>query len=417
MNQKIARAIGAILAAISLVFAGLASKYAPPATHRVGSYQPWGGGSPGGSTGEIQTNNGAGGFSGATNVKAGSGFVSIGSNAASSGALRLTSGAAATTRNNANSANKTLFSTDASDNLFLGNVFPSDPTGFAQVFISPTTAGFLRNGDNAVVEWTGSSVLLASGIDLEFGTTVPSAGNIRFPYNGGSTVDILTAKDSTGTDRSLITYGAADRWDVGNGIQELHLHGYLSSDITLSDGILMTSAGANMIQAGSDLYLGTDSSFTGGANATNVIAASSVALDIGSTTYFYANSGSAANESWVPTIGSNGGSSPYSTHGDATVSINSLSSYTVASSIYAYETNNFTCSTCASGTVTITYPRPPVGGAFHKWIIKGTTGGNTGFTITNGGISTCSMALTNNITLWVMFDHNGCHPMATAQTY
>jgi hypothetical protein len=46
-----------------------------------------GGGSPGGSSGEIQTNDGAGGFAGATNVKAGSGFVSVGAGTVHASAL------------------------------------------------------------------------------------------------------------------------------------------------------------------------------------------------------------------------------------------------------------------------------------------------------------------------------------------
>jgi hypothetical protein len=46
-----------------------------------------GGGSPGGNANEIQTNDGAGGFAGATNVKAGSGFLSIGAGTVHASAL------------------------------------------------------------------------------------------------------------------------------------------------------------------------------------------------------------------------------------------------------------------------------------------------------------------------------------------
>lgn len=49
-------------------------------------------GSPGGSSGEIQTNDGAGGFAGATNVLAGSGYIAVGASSASSGAVRLSVG-------------------------------------------------------------------------------------------------------------------------------------------------------------------------------------------------------------------------------------------------------------------------------------------------------------------------------------
>ena len=45
-------------------------------------------GSPAGSTGELQYNN-AGSFGGATNVLAGSGFISVGANPSATGSLRL----------------------------------------------------------------------------------------------------------------------------------------------------------------------------------------------------------------------------------------------------------------------------------------------------------------------------------------
>jgi hypothetical protein len=61
------------------------------------------GGVPGGSNDEIQTNN-AGTFAGATNVKAGSSYVSIGATPASAGHLRLPSGSSVRVRNQPDSA-------------------------------------------------------------------------------------------------------------------------------------------------------------------------------------------------------------------------------------------------------------------------------------------------------------------------
>ncbi len=82
------------------------------------------GGSGGGSTGasgQVQTSDGAGGFSAPANVLAGASFVSIGATPATSGALRIPNAAFVSARNAGNSADVPLVSIDASNYVTVGN--------------------------------------------------------------------------------------------------------------------------------------------------------------------------------------------------------------------------------------------------------------------------------------------------------
>lgn len=86
--------------------------------------------------------------------------VQIGSTFASAGNVRVPN---ATTilafRNAANSGDKTVFSSDSSNNLFFCNVFPSDSTSVPQLFVCPSSWGYLRIGDSNIMQWNSGTLL------------------------------------------------------------------------------------------------------------------------------------------------------------------------------------------------------------------------------------------------------------------
>lgn len=104
---------------------------------------------------------------------------------------------------------------------------------------SGASAGQWRKLVNANVD--AAAAIAGTKISPDFGSqTVQTTGGIqgghfrrsgtvhttavyREPYNSGSSVVVLGAKDSGGTDRAFITYGAFDAWTLGNGNQALTL--------------------------------------------------------------------------------------------------------------------------------------------------------------------------------------------------
>lgn len=104
-------------------------------------FTPSSGAGPDGNDGEVQTKNSTA-FAGATNVKAGSGYLSIGANAATTGAIRLATGTYIVSRNNGNTANLNVCRTNASDDLEFwsttgaeyGNILFNVPNAYSHIF-------------------------------------------------------------------------------------------------------------------------------------------------------------------------------------------------------------------------------------------------------------------------------------------
>lgn len=110
------------------------------------------------------------------------------------------------------------------------------------------------------------------------------------------------------------------------------------------------------IDAADNLYIGTDTAFTGAKQFTglNIYAVSSVALGIAGTTYQYLTGG--LNESWKPAVGSSAGSSPWgAVDGQAVVAV-AGSNITLTAAQYSRRIVKFTGAPAA--TRTITFPHP-----------------------------------------------------------
>jgi len=162
-----------------------------------------GGGSPGGSTGSIQVNDGAGGFTGYSTVLAGSAFISIGSTVASGGSLRFGSAAAVllSARNALDNANLSLLEMDGADSLWIGSDTATTATKqAANVYLWCTDTGRLGagTGTDATVAW--SSVAFYVNKTLVLFDSDESHQYVVTPSNLSAsrsiTLPLLTADDT-----------------------------------------------------------------------------------------------------------------------------------------------------------------------------------------------------------------------------
>lgn len=228
-----------------------------------------GGGSPGGSNNEIQVKNGSA-FAGATNVKAGSGYISIGSNPATSGAIRLSGvGSVEQIKVYNGVLDWSMLRTNSS-----GAIATFSNTSWDTV-IEGNNLSFKGNSGTTGLSLDTSSAVNV-GTSLSFGVgTMPSSGSIRFPYNGGSAVAHFVAKSSGGSDLNLITYGSGDLWTLGNTSQDMRVDGYAtivngasSLSLRVANSNIATATGSvlNIVNA---LSIGSTPSATGSIRLTD----------------------------------------------------------------------------------------------------------------------------------------------------
>lgn len=122
------------------------------------------GGSPGGSSGEVQTNDGAGGFAGATRITAGADFLSIGANATATGNIRLPYAFTMLRRDSGNTTDMNAVACSAGV-LYLGDV----------------------NGDGIVVRtWSLGTMHFQMGGSIDDFLLTPSTVESAHPLVGSS---------------------------------------------------------------------------------------------------------------------------------------------------------------------------------------------------------------------------------------
>lgn len=136
-----------------------------------------------GATDEIQTNDGAGGFGAATNVKATNWHLQIGTPASALGDIGHAGNTRmAMTRNVADTADYCAMATDGSDNLIIGGSnAASNADGYVQLFINPASFGYLSTGGSLVVQW---DTVFRSYVPVVLGSLEASQGDLRFTSAG-----------------------------------------------------------------------------------------------------------------------------------------------------------------------------------------------------------------------------------------
>jgi ribosomal protein S11 len=167
-----------------------------------------GGGASAGASGQVQTSDGAGGFSAPANVLAGADFVSIGANPAASGGGRFANATELKWRNPANSADISVINYNAGNNLLIG-ASTAGTASAVNVIVNPTTSIDLRvNNSTALVTNASRNLAFCAGSGSYGGgqavafignatvvpTTNPTGGGILYVTAGG-----LVYRGSAGT--------------------------------------------------------------------------------------------------------------------------------------------------------------------------------------------------------------------------
>lgn len=121
---------------------------------------------PGGATGSVQGNNGSGGLTGYSNVLVGSGFLSIGTNPASAGAVRLANNNFVVSRDSGNANDVFIVGLTGSDLVQLGdashNVEIFAGTGKSFIAAADTHRLLSGNGGNEFLNVQSSSMTVSS---------------------------------------------------------------------------------------------------------------------------------------------------------------------------------------------------------------------------------------------------------------
>jgi hypothetical protein len=138
-----------------------------------------GGATPGGSTGSVQANDGAGGFTGYANVLLGSGFISIGTTVATDGAIRLAYGTQGIyARNSTNNDNVSLLALLDGTSMGLGTDLVQFGDGAYNVLLVPGVGRTLHvwSDDGKINDGNGSEVASWNSYGFQFGKTTPDFG-------------------------------------------------------------------------------------------------------------------------------------------------------------------------------------------------------------------------------------------------
>lgn len=215
------------------------------------------GGTPGGTTGQIQYNNGG--------VFAGANITTGGANLTGTTSLLL-----ATT-------NGTL------DMSAVGNVRAKNTNG--TLFHTNSSAMFLGQ-DNAFANRMASiSAWMGTG-DMSFGTTPATSGDIRVTYAGAGTRNIVVVKNSTATDTPIVRTGPGDACTFGNAALDWSAPGSAGS-MSFSGIFTLSSAGKQAVETtASELFLGTSSGYAAQFTNIRMYAGAGTYLGVGSATLF-----------------------------------------------------------------------------------------------------------------------------------
>jgi hypothetical protein len=162
--------------------------------HKVGAFSPTIGAS-----GTVQTSNGSGGLSGATNVSAGSSFVTIGATPASVGAVRLANAGEINALNVGGGADITIATVTSNNRLFLG-VDASFGKTATDVYVFPSNSISLGVAGGNYIDFVGGALNLYKPV---VGAT---GGNSPYGVHGIGTQAMADANQTPAA--SVYSYGA-----------------------------------------------------------------------------------------------------------------------------------------------------------------------------------------------------------------
>jgi hypothetical protein len=164
-----------------------------------------GGATPAGATGEVQINNGTA-LGAATNVNGGSGYLSIGTTPAATGALRLANNTFIKARYSLDNGDGNVIGLNTTNGVVIGD------SGNGTLDIVGWSSGYcaITFGSTEALRITGSQAL--SSVPLAFGVNASASGNIRLPSAG-----VVNARNTANTgDLTAFATSAADSLYIGS---------------------------------------------------------------------------------------------------------------------------------------------------------------------------------------------------------
>jgi hypothetical protein len=284
---------------------------------------------PGGSTNEVQINNG-GTFGGATNVKAGSGYISIGADPATTGAVRLDYQTYVYSRNSADDGDRRLLGLNTNgttDEIWLGRL------SGAGVHVG-------GGGSNTDIQISGDDILFRSGDASSFIWSHWDESEFAIKFFGAPWICDATntkyykfATSDITVDRTvtLPLLTGDDTFVFESHAQALSNKTYLATSGTVAaSGVIRTTSAAQtlvacrnagdsadnpamVIDAADSLYIGTTTSFASGQQfgSVGVYSSSSGAVNIGAGNTTAVSVSTAAVRTTVPLAGSSSNSLPF----------------------------------------------------------------------------------------------------------
>jgi len=296
----------------------------------------------------VVTSSGTGGvLQQAENVLAGSGYISIGASPSSGGLVR--------TPYDASSARIILggVASDASQRAII-------KSGGDIITFGDTTGSTVVDGSSVELKVGGAAVMTLGAGHFSMGSTPATAGIMRLPYVAADT--IVGIKDSSGTNRALVSRTSANINQFGNASQATDIHATALTLYAASGALYLYGAGT------SSLYL------TG-----------------------------SQNQNLVPITGNPSGTSPYGVHGGVVVTPAADGNVTLAGTAYGYDWLQIDTGAWLTGPYGVIFPTPATKAkGFYKTVFN-----NSGQTITvqNGGVATRTLATGLAQRFW--FDDGG----------
>lgn len=180
-----------------------------------------------GSAGQIQASDGGGQFTAPANVRAGSGFVSVGSNPASLGSIRLTNTGSIVVRNSDNTANLKVVDTNSSNEVSFGGGTKATLSASGAVLIRSASLS-IQSADGSTTRVVVASDLISSSLSLALTADPSMDGLIRTPASNDASNVVIAAINSDDDAVGLLRFGE-DTIEFGDVTCEAIVNGSVTS--------------------------------------------------------------------------------------------------------------------------------------------------------------------------------------------
>lgn len=204
-----------------------------------------GGGASSGAAGLVQFSGGSGAFDSASafsfdktnDILTVGSAISVGGTGPTTGTIRLPNGA--TVYGRGPSGENSLVLRYGNGGTYLLEVGEGTNVGEVRITAANVVGGAISGylGSTNVFNFAGSTLLGTITTPLQLGSgTFSTAGSIRFPYNGGSALQLITARGSGGANENIIQWGPGDSITMGDSSADFKINAFGSNSLATSTG-------------------------------------------------------------------------------------------------------------------------------------------------------------------------------------